>query len=60
MTSHSVPEHIMRQAEQLARTHSRFADEITSVHTNDAGELSAVGLGVDCDGMSRFALNFDL
>lgn len=60
MTSHSIPESIMRQAEQLARLHSCFAHEITSVDVNDAGELSAVGLGVDSDGFARFALNFDL
>ena len=59
-TTHHVPASILRQAEALAREHVYFPDDITSVHVNDAGELSAVGLGVDADGMALFALNFDL
>lgn len=48
------------EAVALARTIAAYPEHITSVELNDAGTVSAVGLGVDADGFARFILNFEI
>lgn len=60
MNARPVTDAVRREAEQLARRHCAFPEHITSIETNDRGELSAVGLGIDSDGLARFILNFQL
>lgn len=60
MIARPVTDAVRREAEQLARLHATFPEQITSIHTDARGQLSAVGIGTDSDGLARYALNFDL
>lgn len=48
------------RAIELAAKRGYRADQITSVHHDDNGDLASVGVGQTEDGMARFVLNFAL